>query len=140
MGFDIWLKALCPKCGKIESFNPDWISESVCPECKTKVIPTTTKDYQYDLMTTEEREKWDARMREKYVFHSDEFDLELYSKVEDDDFERHIKIEVGKREEVEKSKIHCPKCCSTNVTAGQRGFNIVTGFLGSGSTVNRCAN
>lgn len=34
----------------------------------------------------------------------------------------------------------CPKCGSTAITAGQRGYSIVTGFLGSGQTVNRCAN
>lgn len=35
--------------------------------------------------------------------------------------------------------VKCPKCGSTNITAGQRGYSLVTGFIGSGSTVNRCA-
>lgn len=39
----------------------------------------------------------------------------------------------------ENNQIKCPKCGSTAVTAGQRGFNILTGFIGSGATVNRCA-
>lgn len=34
----------------------------------------------------------------------------------------------------------CPKCGSTAITAGARGYSFVTGFLGSGQTVNRCAN
>ena len=34
----------------------------------------------------------------------------------------------------------CPKCGSTSITAGQRGWSMFTGLLGSGSTVNRCAN
>lgn len=34
----------------------------------------------------------------------------------------------------------CPKCGSTAITAGQRGYSVWTGFLGSGKTVNRCAN
>lgn len=34
----------------------------------------------------------------------------------------------------------CPKCGSTSITAGQRGYSLLTGFLGSGKTVNRCAN
>ena len=34
----------------------------------------------------------------------------------------------------------CPRCGSTNITAGQRGYSLLTGFVGSGSTVNRCAN
>ena len=35
--------------------------------------------------------------------------------------------------------IHCPKCNSTAVTAGQRGYSVVWGFVGSNRTMNRCA-
>lgn len=35
-------------------------------------------------------------------------------------------------------KLHCPKCNSTNVTTGSRGYSIVWGFVGSSKTVNRC--
>lgn len=34
----------------------------------------------------------------------------------------------------------CPKCGSTNVTTGARGWKWTTGFIGSGKTVNRCGN
>ena len=34
----------------------------------------------------------------------------------------------------------CPKCGSTNITTGQRGYSFWTGFLGSNKTVNRCSN
>lgn len=53
------------------------------------------------------------------------------------------------RTQVEQQKINrdrisnqpkCPKCGSTNISAGQRGYSLLTGFLGSGKTVNRCAN
>lgn len=36
--------------------------------------------------------------------------------------------------------LKCPKCGSTAVTTGQRGFSMWTGFLGSNKTVNRCGN
>lgn len=36
--------------------------------------------------------------------------------------------------------VKCPRCGSTNITAGQRGFSLLTGFVGSGKTVNRCAS
>ncbi len=39
----------------------------------------------------------------------------------------------------EKKQVYCPKCGSTNITAGQRGYSLLTGFIGSGSTVNRCS-
>lgn len=35
--------------------------------------------------------------------------------------------------------VTCPCCGSTSITTGQRGFSLVTGFIGSNKTVNRCA-
>lgn len=36
--------------------------------------------------------------------------------------------------------LKCPKCGSTNISTGQRGYSLITGFLGSNKTVNRCGN
>lgn len=35
-------------------------------------------------------------------------------------------------------RVRCPKCYSTNVTTGSRGYSVVWGFVGSGKTANRC--
>lgn len=40
----------------------------------------------------------------------------------------------------DKDNPQCPKCGSTSITAGQRGYSLLTGFIGSSKTVNRCAN
>lgn len=32
----------------------------------------------------------------------------------------------------------CPRCHSTHVNIGKRGFSIITGFIGANKTVNRC--
>lgn len=37
------------------------------------------------------------------------------------------------------NEIRCPRCGSNQITTGQRGFSIWTGFLGSNKTMNRCA-
>jgi predicted nucleic-acid-binding Zn-ribbon protein len=37
-----------------------------------------------------------------------------------------------------KNIIICPKCGSTAITTGARGFTLMTGFIGSNKTVNRC--
>ena len=42
-------------------------------------------------------------------------------------------------EEAEEAKVKCPRCGSTSITTGQRGYSLVTGFFGSGKTVNRCS-
>lgn len=34
----------------------------------------------------------------------------------------------------------CPKCGSTAITTGARGFNFTLGMIGASKTVNRCAN
>ncbi len=41
---------------------------------------------------------------------------------------------------VDTNQVKCPKCGSTNITTDLRGWNVMTGFMGSGQTVNRCAN
>ena len=38
------------------------------------------------------------------------------------------------------SPITCPHCGSNQITTGQRGFSLLTGFIGSSKTVNRCGN
>lgn len=35
--------------------------------------------------------------------------------------------------------VKCPRCGSTAVTAGKRGYSLISGFIGAGKTVNRCA-
>lgn len=37
------------------------------------------------------------------------------------------------------SVIRCPKCSSTQITTGARGYSMMWGFMGAGKTVNRCA-
>lgn len=37
-----------------------------------------------------------------------------------------------------KDKLTCPRCGSSAVTTGQRGYSLITGFWGSNKTVNRC--
>lgn len=37
------------------------------------------------------------------------------------------------------TQVHCPKCKSTQIVTGQRGYSIVWGFVGSNKTMNRCA-
>lgn len=40
----------------------------------------------------------------------------------------------------QKYELRCPKCSSTQIVTGQRGYSVVWGFMGSNKTMNRCAN
>lgn len=36
--------------------------------------------------------------------------------------------------------ITCPKCGGTNIGITNRGYNLLTGFIGSGKAMNTCKN
>lgn len=71
-------------------------------------------------------------------------------------FSEYVPIEYNKKDEQEaysellsmkdnklkkaSSPLTCPKCGSTAVATGAMGYSFMTGFLGSGRTVNRCGN
>lgn len=38
----------------------------------------------------------------------------------------------------ESSKVKCPKCGSTDIGVTNRGYSLLTGFIGSGKTMNFC--
>lgn len=38
------------------------------------------------------------------------------------------------------AKISCPKCGSTSISTVNRGYSVLTGFLGSGKPMNVCQN
>ena len=44
------------------------------------------------------------------------------------------------KDKEDQNVIKCPRCKSTRITTGARGWKWTTGFLGSGKTVNRCTN
>lgn len=50
------------------------------------------------------------------------------------------KHSIGKSIQLSNKILKCPKCGSTSVTTGTRGFSIITGFLGSGTVMNMCGN
>ena len=52
-----------------------------------------------------------------------------------------LKRSIARKEEKineNKNTICCPRCGSTAVQIGERGYSIIAGFIGSGKTVNRC--
>lgn len=40
----------------------------------------------------------------------------------------------------ENGNIRCPHCGSTSISIGQKGYSLLTGFIGSGKTTNRCGS
>lgn len=73
--------------------------------------------------------------------------IEFESKMEnirqqlsDRDNQAKVQREAEKRKEEQvDNQVKCPRCGSTQITTGQRGYSFLTGFLGSNKVVNRCA-
>ena len=67
-------------------------------------------------------------------------DPDKYRLVKPKDYDPNFNIHKAFEEEQKKLIPKCPKCGSTSITTGSRGYSLFTGFLGSGKTVNRCGN
>lgn len=138
----------CPVCANILTDSSEaekiQIAEMKCIYCESELVNTEKKMREFVLYGNEHDLSADDAIRELYVYSNPLFDKEKCDK--------RVAIETAYREEMD--QLHrkvdamrrsgsnvpkCPKCGSTAITAGQRGFNILTGFIGSGATMNRCA-
>lgn len=121
----------CPKCGDITVSNA-----TKCTFCGYDTLETkySYKDNFNDRIGIRKK------IQKEYIDNSPEFDEELAKKREEENDK--ILYVNGNPSMTTSSKdtLKCPKCGSTAVSTGARGFSIVTGFLGSGQTMNRCGN
>lgn len=94
----------------VGSPNPDYLL--AMNDLKGNDIITYTSRF------NELQEKWNAKLKA-----NDEVDR--------------IKQEA---EEKEQNTVRCPKCGSTQIGVTNRGYSLLSGFIGSGSTRNVCQN
>lgn len=126
---DEMFMSCCPKCGDVGD------DIEICPFCGEKQI--RTKYTLFDLLERDDVN--DEKIVNEYARCSPLFDEDLYARREGR--EKILKqATLNRQMEASKNVPKCPKCGSTAITTGARGFSIITGFLGSGQTVNRCGN
>ena len=53
--------------------------------------------------------------------------------------EKEAALRKKRAEYSEKGIVSCPRCGSISISTGSRGYSMVSGFIGSGKTTNRCA-
>lgn len=140
------LNRKCVKCGADDWYSVDDIYTyvEVCSKChengivydKRKIIDNFICPYCGHKKTT----KIDNNEEFSLVCSNCEHKIYYFTK-------KYIKIDNKNKNEdkefIERMKqwaaIKCPKCGSTQFSTGARGYSIVTGFIGSGKTVNRCS-
>lgn len=76
------------------------------------------------------------------ISHDGNFILQMLKLKNDDPIEYELKMaqfrEIAERKKAEESKPRCPKCGSTSIATVNKGYSLLTGFLGSGKPMNVC--
>lgn len=143
---DVTKAFVCPKCAK--SYYWDDIPLRLkCEYCDTVLVQTdiSMKELRSFGILKVNKERFNNKTIElAKQYGNNQFSQEDYNnrliKLERDIKEREEQREFKKQQTQQQNVPKCPKCGSTAITAGQRGYTLLTGFLGSNKTVNRCAN
>lgn len=140
---NISMVKICPKCGTFCTDSEE--KDTVCDKCNTIMTTTNFSINDYcAVLKSEKKAEFLQRIRERYVINSPEFDEKLYNEVIDKEYMENMRVdalmESLSKNSQKNNVLKCPKCGSTAVTTGQKGFSLLTGFWGSNKTVNRCGN
>ena len=106
-----------------------------CPFCGSPVVDTNLPDQDFTILR--DVSNYNRKFLEEMIKLHNENIIEYELKMSQF---RANNLQTQQIQQPEASKPKCPKCGSTNITTGQRGFSLLTGFWGSNKTVNRCAN
>lgn len=109
----------------------------ICPDCQSNLVDIDFPALDLKILSkiSDSTDFYDAMIK----LHDDDI-IEYELKMSQFRSQVQAKEAEEERKKAEESKPRCPKCGSTNITAGQRGYSFWTGFLGSNKTVNRCSN
>lgn len=117
-----------------------------CPICKTEMLDSNMNDLkEFDRIADFGNYSADFLLamielkKNDIIKYTNQMNI-INGKAEEESQKRHEEYLAQMRAEEEvKNTVRCPKCGSTQITTGQRGYSLITGFLGSNKTVNRCA-
>lgn len=120
-------KFRCEKCGYdfARAIDNDELFALQCYKCKWEKVVVVKKE----LSAVEKMFRDKERKGEP-----------LYTKEQTERLLQPSKVAPVQDTAYEPAPVRCPKCNSSQITTGQRGYSIVWGFIGSGDTMNRCAN
>lgn len=120
---------ICNKCGTNVRYDTNkLIEEFVCPNCSGTDIAKKETDNELIACCLDCNSRT-VLLQKKYVLRNNRHQKSI-SKEEKDDLIKFCE---------DFNAVKCPKCGSTQISTGSRGYSMVWGFIGSGKTVNRCA-
>lgn len=131
--------SFCPECfedWRLHDKNENISTESeyqYCQFCGAKLIHTqmTAEEEFLIRRTSEDKDFFMAMLKLR-----DDDIIEYQTKISQ--FRAQAKADGCYGKEEDKNKPKCPKCGSTSLATVNRGFSLLTGFLGSGKPMNVC--
>ncbi len=118
------------------------IETSFCDICnkETHNIRTTVKDnkFTYDAVICQECGKIKPKDTKDLLLEIDQEEEAKFDYTIDKTPNVYVKPKNNKAQDINNPT--CPKCGSTAIHPVQKGFSLITGFVGSGKTLNYCAN
>lgn len=134
---------ICTCCGNIQSVTSN--ETPTCNHCGSEhMVKTGFTDKEHAQISTnrEKFKEYKTHLRERFVVGSEFFNKELYQETLDEEFKSAMlhDTEPEVSHAYAEPQIRCPKCGSTNISTINRGYSLVTGFVGSGSARNVCQN
>lgn len=131
---------LCNKCRNEdeETFHGyiGWVDKDCyeCPICQSKMTDTILTIDEYNIIDTISA---DIIFLESMIKLKQDDIIEFQFKINQFKMQLQQQQKI-KREEQESNVPKCPKCGSSNIQSTNRGFSLITGFIGSGSPRNVC--
>lgn len=137
----------CPKC---KSVNIEYVKDRICLDCGSAWYwhSSTSKNCIKcgSENTTDEIDDYNCKMDDYLLLfrisHDGNFILQMLKLKNEDPIEYELKMaqfrEIAERKKAEESKPRCPKCGSTSIATVNKGYSLLTGFLGSGKPMNVC--
>ena len=115
---------------------------NVCPVCHLE------NSYEYEYIMDIKRISTDESFVQAMIKLYNENPIEYQLKIQQ--FKTQLQQQKSIQQTIEQKsttndtpKLTCPKCGSTNITEGTKGFSLMTGFIGSGNfryVCKRCGN
>lgn len=133
---DGWqMQAVC----KNESYNKDF-ENNICPFCKSKLIDTMLTRDDFHAIGGYSNYNRDLLLAMIELRKMDVIEFETKMQPFRQDANRRKEEQERRTQEyfAHKDTLKCPECGSSNIQTINRGFSILTGFIGSGSPRNIC--
>lgn len=114
-------------------FEPDGGFGKICPSCKKGVLEDSIITYE-ELEIIQDTSDSDRKFLEAMIDLKQKDPIEYQLKMSQ--FKANLSQQESAKQVAEQKsntpQLTCPKCGSTNIAEGTRGFTLTTGFIGSG--------